>query len=168
MKKRNLDKRVARNIGLLFMMATLVAFGPKVVKKIKSEKRADDFFEYMMNELDNYVIVKADIERFERAYEEDPDFTDSYLSELSQTSTEFTRSLAKSSHIINQFDDTITFKQALEILEAEGYNMIPNLTILAEKEDKIAALKKAKANVEARKKDSMKKNSMKNTNTKKR
>lgn len=168
MKKINLDKRVTRNIGLLFMLAILVALGPKVANKIKSEKRAHDFFEYMMEELDNYVVEKEDVKSFEKLYEEDPAFADSYLSHLSQTSAEFTRSLAKSSHIINNFDDTITFKQVLETLEAEGYNMMPNLTILAEKEDRIATLKKAKANVEARKKDNIKKNSMKSTNVIKR
>lgn len=158
-KKINIDKRTVRNISLIIMLSVLVTLSPKAVKKIKEEKRAHDFYKYIMEEVDRYAATRSaeyDIETFKELYQENPKLEDLYLNSLLQSIDDYTKDMKKNSHLINKYDKTISFEQALELLEQEGYNIIPNKLLLSSTKARTIAQIKAKKLYENEKKSATK------------
>lgn len=147
MKKIKLDKRSVRNIGLIVLLSALVALTPKAVKKIKEEKRAHEFYEYIMDEVDKYVeenVDSYDIEKFKELYAENPELKDLYLQELLKSVDKYAKSIVEGAHLINKFDKTVSFAEAMKLLEKDGYAFVSNTEILADRKARAAAQIKAK------------------------
>ena len=148
MQKPKENHHIARNMGIILMLAMGIALTPKTIKKIQSEKREKDFFKYIMQEIDKYAeteTTEEEVQRFIKAYEEDPILAEAYLKELSESSLQYTKDLRKSAALIKKMDKTISFEKALQIINSEGYNLGPNITQMKEQKQRLFALKQGKA-----------------------
>jgi len=148
------NKKIVCAVVLVSLGAFSTFVAPKCIEKIKEEKRAYDFFEYMMDEVDNYVekeISVIDLDEQTKVYQEDVESSEAGLRETSKVVSEFKWSLFKSRHMINNFDKSVSNKEALDIMRKEGYAIWPNLQILKDEEKCLVLLKTAKQRAQAEK-----------------
>ena len=118
-------------MAIFFVMILLGSVG---AKKIREEKRARDFYKFLMNKVDSSAMAAVSdegIDAFVRGYEKDSLFIEWYLKDLRCFSDAYEKDMKKSAHLINQFDKTISFDEAVKLLEEQKYNIIPNMTQFA-------------------------------------
>ena len=144
MKKINANiKNTSMVMGALLVMIFLGSAG---AKNIHEKKRAHDFYKFLMNKVDSSALAAVsedEINAFVRGYEKDSLLVEWYLKDLRCFSDAYEKDMKKSAHLINQFDKTVSFEEAVKLLEEQKYNIIPNMTLFAEVKANLLNAKRA-------------------------